>query len=416
MSLLAERPTVEILEHLSAVARGATGHAASAAALELAAEVAPAGRRRLLTLAAADAQLAGEHRRAAELLRRAAATGEQMRAPLVGEAVAAARREMARGRHRAAAHRLGSIATGLWETGAIRRLPAVLALRSWALARSGDLSGAAGDADQAIALAPLTGDHQAVTRAHHTRILLTVLRDEAGTGLYAVPEKWRAEPEESDPVCIGLALLADLALGRPGGPEAAGPAAEFLPDLLECRLVRNRALSPGELATLHGLTRSSATPIAANAWRVLGLTVPDGAGDCFARAIRLHALMELPFDHARVHLSYGERLRRDGDRRASRDRLRFARDAFRDLGAAPWLARAERELGGTVQTRVQIGLTPAEYEVARIVATGVSTREAAAHLFLSPKTVEFHLSKVFRKLGVTSRAQLAHVFPVLSRA
>ncbi|MFB9338473.1 hypothetical protein, partial [Actinoplanes octamycinicus] len=65
---LAERPTAEILEHLSTLARGATGHAAAAAALELAAEVTPTGKRRLLTLAAADAQLAGEPGRAAELL------------------------------------------------------------------------------------------------------------------------------------------------------------------------------------------------------------------------------------------------------------------------------------------------------------------------------------------------------------
>ncbi len=327
-----------------------------------------------------------------------------MRAPLVGDAVAAARREMAQGRYRAAERGLAAIVRCLWETGAIRRLPSVLSMRSWALARAGDLAGAAADAEQALALAPLTGDDQAVARARHTRTLLTVLR--GGSGADDVPSG-------SDPVGIGLALLAGLAHQRPDDLDVAAPAAEFLPDLLECRLIRNRALSPKDLNTLHGMTRSTAAPIAANAWRVLGLT---GAGDCFDRATRLHATMDLPFDNARVHLSYGERLRRDGDRRAARNQLRIARDAFQDLAATPWQVRAERELNGTAETLSRSGLTPAEYQVARVVATGVSTREAATQLFLSPKTVEFHLSKVFRKLGVTNRAQLAHVFPVLSHA
>lgn len=432
------------------VARGATGHAAAAAALELAAEVVRDGRRRLLTLAAADAQLAGDPGWASELLRRATATGEPMRAPLVGDAVAAARREMAQGRYRAAERELAAIVSCLWETGAIRGLPGVLSMRSWALARAGDLTGAAADADQALALAPLIGDEQAVARARHTRTLLTVLR--GGSGADAVPSR-------SDPVGIGLALLAGLAtrqtdfgdlvaswmdfadpatssaaLAEPAtsrtgfaDPTASRTdgglaprrdrefelAAEFLPDLMECRLMRNRVLSPKDLNTLHGMTRYGAAPIAANAWRVLGLTAPDGAKECFARASRLHDGMDLPFDNARVHLSYGERLRRDGDRRNARNQLRIARDVFQDLDATPWRLRAERELNGTAESIGRSGLTPAEFEVARVVATGVSTREAAAQLFLSPKTVEFHLSKVFRKLGVTSRAQLAHVFPVL---
>ncbi|WP_221320760.1 helix-turn-helix transcriptional regulator [Actinoplanes sp. L3-i22] len=398
---------MEILEHLSTVARGATGHAAAAAALELAAEVAQDGRRRLLTLAAADAQLAGEPGRAADLLRRAAATGEPLRAPLVGDAVADARREMARGRYRAAERGLAAIAGRFWATGAIRRLPSVLSMRSWALARAGDLAGAAADAEQALTLAPLYGDEQAVARARHTRTLLNVLSGHAGADVV---------PSPSDPVGIGLALLAGLAHRRPDASEEAAPAAEFLPDLLECRLIRNRALSPRDLSTLHGMTRSSTAPIAANAWRVLGLTSPNGAGDCFARATRLHDAMDLPFDNARVHLSHGERLRRDGDRRAARNQLRLARDTFQDLDATPWLQRAERELNGTAETLSRPGLTPAELEVARIVATGVSTRETAEQLFLSPKTVEFHLSKVYRKLGVANRAQLAHVFPVLSYA
>ncbi|WP_155123562.1 MULTISPECIES: helix-turn-helix transcriptional regulator [unclassified Actinoplanes] len=382
------------------MARGGNGHAAAAAALELAAEVAWSGRRRLLTLAAADAQLAGERQRAGELLRRAAETGESLPAPLVGMALVAARKAMAQGRHRAAERGLAGVAAGMWQSGAIRRLPTVLALRSWALARAGDLGAAESEADRAVTLAALTGDQGATVQAGHTRTLITVLRGGP------------APASGGDPLGAGLALLGALAGRDPA--EAVEVAAEHLPDLLECRLIRDRALSRDDLSTLHGLTRSTAGPIAANAWRVLGLTSRDSADDCFAQATRLHRAMDLPFDNARVHLSYGERLRRDGDRRAARNQLRIARDTFADLRATPWVARAERELKGTDESRVPAGLTPAEFEVARIVATGVSTRETAARLFLSPKTVEFHLSKVFRKLGVSSRAQLAHVFPELS--
>jgi DNA-binding CsgD family transcriptional regulator len=128
--------------------------------------------------------------------------------------------------------------------------------------------------------------------------------------------------------------------------------------------------------------------------------------------------MDLPFDAARVRLSYGERLRRDGGRAEARAHLRAAAEEFRRLGAATWAARAELELAATDETRRpgRWGLTAQEYAVASIVATGVSTRETAARLFLSPKTVEFHLGNIFRKLDVGSRAQLAHVFADLSRA
>ncbi|BCJ48172.1 hypothetical protein GCM10010168_25320 [Actinoplanes ianthinogenes] len=412
---VAERPTVEILEELSALARGATGHAAAATALEMAAGMTPVGKRRLFTLAAADAQLAGEPGRAAELLRRAAATGEAMPRAQDGvdESVAAARREMAHGRFLAAERELAATAGRLWAGGVIWRLPAVLALRSWALARAGNIVAASREAEQALALAQLTENDQVAARAHHTRLLLMILHGRPGES-----ETAPGVPKENDPVRAGLALLAGLASRHPGDPiGSAEIAAEFLPDLLECRLIRDRELSAEDLYTLRGLTASAPAPIAANAWRVLGLTTRDGANDCFRRAARLHTGMEMPFDNARVHLSYGERLRRDGDRRAARNQLRTARDGFTRLSAVPWAQRAERELTGTDETRAgraPTGLTPAEYQVARVVATGVSTREAAARLFLSPKTVEFHLGKVFRKLGVTSRAQLAHVFPELA--
>ena len=102
-----------------------------------------------------------------------------------------------------------------------------------------------------------------------------------------------------------------------------------------------------------------------------------------------------------------------GRRADSRPHLRTAVATFTELGATPWLERAAEELratGETVHRREPDAidrLTPHELQVAQVVAAGASNREAAARLFLSPKTIEFHLSRVFRKLNVRSRTELA---------
>jgi DNA-binding CsgD family transcriptional regulator len=91
--------------------------------------------------------------------------------------------------------------------------------------------------------------------------------------------------------------------------------------------------------------------------------------------------------------------------------LEEARATFEGIGAALWVARAENELsriGGRAQA--PRGLTPTEERIARLVATGKSNHEVAAALFVSPKTVEWNLSKVYKKLRVSSRAELAARF------
>jgi DNA-binding NarL/FixJ family response regulator len=116
---------------------------------------------------------------------------------------------------------------------------------------------------------------------------------------------------------------------------------------------------------------------------------------------------------ARTHLLYGEWLRRERRRIDAREHLRTAFDAFTSMGAEAFARRAERELLATGEharkrTVDTLGdLTPQEAQISRLAAQGDSNKEIAAQLYISPSTVEYHLHKVFRKLGVKSRTQLA---------
>jgi DNA-binding CsgD family transcriptional regulator len=133
----------------------------------------------------------------------------------------------------------------------------------------------------------------------------------------------------------------------------------------------------------------------------------------FDLALELHAQTADAFETACTRLAYGARLRRARQRIRAREELRAALAAFDSLGAAPWRELARQELAATGETarRRDVStldaLTPQELHIARLLAGGRTTREAAATLFLSPKTIEYHLRHVYRKLGVGSRAELA---------
>jgi DNA-binding CsgD family transcriptional regulator len=118
-----------------------------------------------------------------------------------------------------------------------------------------------------------------------------------------------------------------------------------------------------------------------------------------------------PFELGLLALADGQRLHQGGDRRAALERLRNARDAFASLRAQPYLDACDRaleQLGVPAEAqRAGYGLTPAELAVARLVATGKSNRETAEELYVTVKTVEFHLRGVFAKLGISSRRQIA---------
>ena len=132
----------------------------------------------------------------------------------------------------------------------------------------------------------------------------------------------------------------------------------------------------------------------------------------FEQALSLPTVDQWPFDVARVRLAYGERLRRARATAESRIHLQAALTAFQKLGAVPWASRAELELRATGLTRTPssvpgvAALTPQEMQIARLAASGMTNKQIAERLFLSPRTVGGHLYQIFPKLGITTRAAL----------
>ena len=168
----------------------------------------------------------------------------------------------------------------------------------------------------------------------------------------------------------------------------------------------------GELATLADLTGAPWAQAYADHGRAL-LAEGHEAQELFRRALAAHARSPRRVDRARTELAFGEFLRRSRRRVDAREHLRAALETFEDVGAERWAARARNELRASGQTSrkrdsaTAVDLTPQERHVAELVRQGLSTRDAAAQLFLSPRTVDFHLRNVFTKLGVSSRAELA---------
>ncbi|MET8824590.1 AAA family ATPase [Streptomyces sp. NPDC004610] len=223
-------------------------------------------------------------------------------------------------------------------------------------------------------------------------------------------------------------VLLDLGLGRymsalervappAHGPERVGwLATSVAADQIEAavRLGTPEAVE-GHVIALESWTLSGAAPwthaVAARCRALLS----DRADD-WARALRLPGEGGRPFERARTELLYGEWLRRSRRRGEARDPLRSALAIFERLHAEPWAARARAELeltGETVSTaqataqKLADRLTPQELQVVRLAAGGNSSRQIAAQLFLSPRTVEHHLYKAYPKLGVGSRRELA---------
>jgi DNA-binding CsgD family transcriptional regulator len=152
--------------------------------------------------------------------------------------------------------------------------------------------------------------------------------------------------------------------------------------------------------------------IAATAARCRGLIDDESIYETtFAEALALHG-NDSPWERARTELCLGRRRRRSRRRADARGSLRSALATFESLGAEPWAEEARKELRATGLTVTPThdstlrDLTPQELQVALIITQGATTKQAAASLFLSPKTIEFHLGNTYRKLGLSSRTEL----------
>ena len=258
-----------------------------------------------------------------------------------------------------------------------------------------------GDEAQATALinnlervAIARGQGGVLTFGEHARAVL-----HNGLGQYAAALENAQQASAQDELHVSVWSLPELveAAARSGKPELAADALE--------RLCQRTQVAGTEWAL--GIEARS---------RAL---LSDGAitDDLYREAIDRLGRCRVALELARAHLLYGEWLRRRGRRVDAREQLRSARARFLEMGAEAFAQRAIRELLATGETarKRTVGtrdeLTPHEARIARMARDGASNQDIATQLFVSRKTVEYHLHKVFTKLGISTRQQLEHVLP-----
>ena len=205
--------------------------------------------------------------------------------------------------------------------------------------------------------------------------------------------------------CLAFVRLEEIV--EPG-------AARFVIDLVEALIALDRSAEAVEVLDWyeHNALQLDRVSALASCLRCRGLLAAqagdlDAAFAAFGGALSRHVAAEIPLDRARTLLALGVSQRRARRRREARATLESALSVFASIGAALWVERARGELRRISGRAPAAGtLTPAEERVAALVAEGKTNREVAAALFLSDRTVEGHLSRIFRKLGVRHRAEL----------
>ena len=316
-------------------------------------------------------------------------------------------------------------------------LASALAQVSWNGARAGRWHRAVSAATEGLALA-----RELAQTIHVVDFLCDLTRIEAGRGEVEACQTHAVEVDElakrhglvivEEQTRTSLGLL-ELGLGRPEHAlfhlEAAARRLASLgfhdrdvapePELVEA-LIRLGRVEEARAALDSAVERvGGASPAwgAAVGARLRGLVADEDAfEDEFRRALSLHDGADDAFARARTELAFGERLRRAGRRRDARVQLRAALETFDELAARPWVERASAELrasGETLRKRQAHEaeeLTPQELQIALLVAEGKTNKEVGGALFLSHKTVEFHLGRIYRKLSIGSRVELIRQF------
>ena len=320
---------------------------------------------------------------------------------------------------------------GLRGEGRLAALAAVLTLRAWAVLRCGRWSLALLAAEEGARLAAET--RQPVWRASalSAQAMVHGLRGDSASALRL------ADEAAASGQGIALATVQLVRCAAAAGTGNHDEAFEHLwrvyqPDdpayhlLQGCWAIGDLAETAGDegrrqraraqLAALEPLTVDSHSEgfRVAMAYARAVLAEPEAAERCFQDALAAD-LSAWPFDHGRLLLAYGAWLRRERRVTESREPLRLARDELDRLGAAPWADRARHELRAAGElsperrTDASETLSAHELRIARLVAQGLSNKQIGQRLYLSHRTIRSQLHTMFPKLGITSRAQMAHV-------
>ena len=316
------------------------------------------------------------------------------------------------------------------EAGVLAVFPFALTWRASVHVLAGEFGAAAGLIEEADAITAATGSAPLTYPA----LMLAAWRGEETQALELINAGVKDAIARGEGRALGLAGYATAVLYNGlGGYDAALAGARLacehedlgffgwsLAELVEAG-ARNGATGEASAALrqLSERTRAAGSQWALGVEARSRALLSDGpAADALYReAIDRLGRSRIAVDLARAHLVYGEWLRREQRRAEAREHLRAAHDVFGRFGAAAFAERARRELkatGETVRKRTadtRDALTVQEAQVARLAAEGRTNPEIAAQLFISPRTAEYHLHKVFSKLGISSRRQLRHHLP-----
>ncbi len=326
------------------------------------------------------------------LLERAGEIGDESSVPYLHVLLAQA--DCVRGHFAEAAAHAALAADRAEQAGQETLLAYGLALRGLSAAYRGDVEDARAATGRALELAHSTSGRPA---------------EQFATAALGLLELSLERPEQAAEVLAPLVAFArEQGMAEPG-------LTRFVPDLVEALVACGRHAEAEEHlswyeANAERLERASARGASARCRGLLAAVNGEleGALAAFELAQAHHERAPMPFDLARTLLALGSARRRANERRAARETLGAARELFDSLGAAVWEQRARAELARIGGRAPSAGnLTPVEARVAELTAAGQTNREVAASLFLSTRTVEGHLSRIYGKLGVRSRVELA---------
>lgn len=322
------------------------------------------------------------------------------------------------------------------EAGAASVVPQAVEFLSYSEFWTGRHPLVAANALEGLRLAQETGQENCASHHMAALALIWAIRgDERACREYAAASSRLAEAHDLGiPAALGMWALAflDLSLGRPaaaasrlGSLAGAGPGRGHLairllsvPHFVEAAVRSGeRRRAEAALATYERWAEATGGggPRALAA-RCRALLAPSGeAEEHFTEALRLHRDGYRDFERARTELLFAGLLRRQRRPRQAREHLRSALDTFERLDVAVWAEQARDGLRATgepvrpAQRPALDQLSPQQLQIARFVAEGATNREVAAHLFLSPRTVDHHLRNIFNRLGIRSRVELARL-------